>query len=384
MTKRKVCVVSVSRADYGYLLAPLRELRAAKDFDLQFVATGSLLCGVNNNALHIMRGDGFAPDMTVDCILSSDTSVATGKSVALCLAGMCDVFSYLRPELVMIVGDRFEILAVAQAAYILGIPIAHLGGGDVTAGAFDEGFRHAITKLSHIHFPTNALSAERIVKMGENRAMVHAIGSTSLDLASETIPASRDELSAKFGYRWMHKNLLVTFHPATIDSLSPLEQAKAFVGGLTLLSDDIGIFITGTNIDPGGQEILQVLLEFVEHNEHRCTYCSHLGQYFYYSALSLMDAVVGNSSSGLYEAPSFKTPTVNIGPRQDGRCRAASVLDCPNEPGAIANSILQAFQIDCTGVKNPYGDGHATKKLMRVLRENKNWTSLLKKTFFEY
>lgn len=383
MSKRKICFVTGSRADYGYLLQPMRHIRDSSEFELQLIVTGPHLSSNDGESISLMRRDGFVPDMFVDCVLASDTPVATGKSIAVGLAGMCDAFSLLKPDLVLILGDRFEIFAVAQAAYVLGLPIAHLGGGDVTEGALDEGFRHSITKLSHFHFPTNVRSARRIINMGEDPSTVHIIGSTSLDLLQEFQPASREAITSRTGYMWHENNIIVTFHPATIDRMTPMAQVYALVEGLELLPPSIGILVTGTNSDPGAHEVSHVLRSFAGRNPHRCTYCAHLGQYLYFSVLSLMDAVVGNSSSGLYEAPSFQTPTVNIGPRQDGRCRARSVIDCPTESRQIADAIHRSLSLDCRDVQNPYGDGHATDKLVRVLRENINWSEAVQKRFYE-
>lgn len=378
MKRRKVCVVSGSRADVNYLLSPMRGIAADPSLSLQLVVTGSHLSPSHGLSVRSLEAEGFAIHEQVDMLLVGDTPVCTAKSTGLGVIGMSDAFQRLSPDLVMVLGDRFEIFAAVQSAFLMGIPVAHLGGGDTTEGAFDDGLRHAITKLAHWHFPTNSQAASRLIQMGESPDRVHTIGSTSLDLLAGFSPLSRDEFSAVTGWKWQRRNFLVTFHPATLAEQSPEEQIDVVLQGLP---DDAGILFTGTNADPGGIRIQERIAAFVAKEPERRALVPHLGCQRYFSAICLMDAVVGNSSSGLYEVPSFGKPTINIGSRQEGRLRASSVFDCPLDARQISTTLAKAMSQDWKGTINPYGDGHAAERILQILTGREDWRSLIQKRF---
>jgi len=267
-----------------------------------------------------------------------------------------------------------------QAALIARVPVAHIAGGDITEGAFDDAIRHAISKMAHLHFATHAEAARRLRQMGE--ANVHISGSPGIDQILATPRLSREALAQSLGFPLRPRNLAITFHPATLDDAEPLDQLDTLLAALDRLGPDTGLIFTGANCDTGGDTLNARIEAFTGARDNACLHPS-LGQQRYYSLVALADAVVGNSSSGLYEAPSLGTPTVNIGSRQDGRPRAASVIDCPAETDAIVTAIHAAYRLDMAGVENPYGDGHASERILSVLRGPWSRQALVRKRFIE-
>ena len=377
---RRICVVTGSRAEYG-LLRPLMEvLRSEPGLVLQTVATGMHLAAEFGHTIDAILADGFVVEEKVEMLVSSDTGTGAAKSVGLGLIGFADALARLAPDLVVVLGDRFELLSAVQAALFLRIPVAHLCGGDTTEGAFDESVRHALTKMSHLHFVTNALSARRVVQMGEDPAAVHVVGATGLDLLTRMDKMSRAELEDSLGFTLRRRNLVVTFHPITLDQDSGIGQMQALLDALAQLAGDVGIVITLPNADPGGRRFTEMLKDFAAGRDNVSVHTS-LGQKRYYSLLALADAMVGNSSSGISEAPSFGIATVNIGDRQGGRFHGESVIDCPAETGAILAAIERALDSDFTGTVNPYGDGQACGRILAVLRGIEDLGALVKKKF---
>lgn len=378
---RRICVVTGSRADYGLLLPVVRALADHPAFHLQVVVTGQHLAPEFGLTVQTVEADGFTVDARVDMLLAGDSEVAVAKSVGLGVIGFADALSRLRPDLLLILGDRFEILAAAQTALFLKIPIAHLCGGDVTLGAFDESIRHAVTKMAALHFVTNHESAARVMQMGENPAHVHTVGSTGIDMILAQPRMSRAELEANLGFIFRRRNLVVTFHPVTLDPQSGLAQAQALLDALADLPDDVGMVMTLPNADTGGRRLIAMLRDFAVGRPQMALHAS-LGQKRYYSLLAQVDAMVGNSSSGLSEAPSFGIATVNIGDRQEGRLRAASVIDCPAERSAIAEAIGAALAGNFRGTVNPYGDGQAARRIVEILARTADFSALTRKPFF--
>jgi UDP-N-acetylglucosamine 2-epimerase (non-hydrolysing)/GDP/UDP-N,N'-diacetylbacillosamine 2-epimerase (hydrolysing) len=326
--------------------------------------------------------DGFSIDEKVEMLLASDTPVGVGSAMGLGTIGFAGAFDRIKPDLLLVLGDRFEILAAAQAALVARIPIAHLAGGDTTEGAFDEAIRHSLTKMAHLHFVTNSQAARRVRQLGENPAHIYNVGSTGLDQIRNLSLMSRVELEASLGgFKFRPRNLLITFHPATLDDQDPVEQMQELFIALDRLGSDVGLIFTLPNADTGGRALISMVERFCAERSHSQAYAS-LGHLRYLSAMAHVDVIVGNSSSGLYEAPSFCKPTVNIGDRQAGRLRAASVLDCAPHADAIETAIVQAFTRDCSGVTNPYGDGLSSERIIKVLRDLDCPRSLLKKRFF--
>lgn len=375
----KVCVVTGGRADYGLLVQPMRALHADPAFNLQVVATGQHLSAWSGGSLDVITRDGFTVAAQIDMQLEDDSPAAVTRSMGRAVAGFADVFETLRPDLLMVLGDRYEILAAAQAALLFGIPVAHLCGGDITLGAFDDSIRHALTKLSHLHFPTTEEAARRIRQMGEAPDRVHAVGSPGIDLVLATPTLDRATFFGNLGLPDDRKSFLVTFHPPTLAE-DGAAQCQELLAALEALGPEVVLIFTGVNVDPGGRTLQHMIAEFAA--AHPAAVCAQsLGAQRYFSALSHVDAVIGNSSSGLYEAPSFKVPTVNIGDRQSGRLKAASVIDCPPQRAAIAAAIDQALALDCSHVVNPYGDGHASERIADVLRNLREPRSLVHKVF---
>jgi UDP-hydrolysing UDP-N-acetyl-D-glucosamine 2-epimerase len=378
MSARKICVVTGSRAEYGLLSPLMRALAEAPGFQLQVVATGAHLAPEFGLTYRVIEQDGFQLDAKVEMLLSSDTLAGSAKSLGIGVIGMTEAFERLRPEIVVVLGDRYEILAAATAAMMLRLPVAHIAGGDTTEGAVDESIRHAITKMSHVHFVTNEESAERVRRMGEDPARVINTGSPGLDAIRMTKLLDRAALEQALGARLRKRNLLVTFHPVTLAGDLGMGEFEELLKALGTLGTDFGIFCTRQNADAAGRQMIKRLNDFVSKHENANAYTS-MGQQLYYSVLAHVDAMVGNSSSGLYEAPSFKKPTVNIGDRQKGRLAAASVLQTPAHADAIADAIQRALKLDCSQVVNPYGDGHSVERMMDALRRG---IGSLQKSFY--
>ena len=382
----RIAVVSGSRADYGLLYSVMQAIQLEPLFDLQTIVTGMHLSAEFGNTFETLITDGWRIDARVDCLLSGDSSVATAKSMGLGTIGFADTLSSLAPDLLLVLGDRFEIFAAVQAALILNIPVAHIAGGDTTEGAFDESLRHSITKMSHLHFATNAEAAGRIKQMGENPQHVFITGSPGIDLLLQTPLLSKAEIESHLNTTLADKLLLVTFHPATLDTTDIQQQCNELFAALDHYQRDCSVVISKANADTGGREINRLLADYARPRNNTAL-VSSMGQKLYYSVMALANVVIGNSSSGLYEAPSLKTPTVNIGDRQKGRLRAHSVVDCDIEKDRIISAIETALKMDCSDIVNPYGDGHASDKIMAALRDyadKEKLRSLIVKHFYQY
>lgn len=382
MKKRNICVVTGSRADYGLLHWLMKEIRADGDLGLQLVATGMHLAPEFGLTYRAIEADGFAIDAKVEMLLSSDTPTGIAKSVGVGVMGFADALERLRPDILLLLGDRYEILAAAQAALVARIPIAHVAGGDSTEGAFDESIRHAITKMAHLHFVTNEVSARRVRQLGENPRHVFNVGSPGIDYIKRLEPIGRTELQELLDFRFRKRNLLVTFHPVTLDAQPAVDQFEELLSALAGLGQEFGVVFTMPNADTEGRALMRRLEDFVASHANAKAFTS-LGQERYLSMMAHADAVVGNSSSGLYEAPSLGKPTVNIGDRQKGRLQAASVFNCVPEAGAIAAAIAQALSFDAAGVVNPYGDGNSSARIKDCLKRVPDPAGLLQKHFFD-
>ncbi|HEX9448440.1 MAG TPA: UDP-N-acetylglucosamine 2-epimerase, partial [Dongiaceae bacterium] len=315
-------------------------------------------------------------------LLSSDSETAVVKSTGLGLIGFADLYDRLQPDLLLALGDRFEILAAAQAAFIKHIPIAHLYGGDVTEGSLDDVFRHTITKMSGLHFVSNAQSGKRVRQLGEDPSRIHEIGSTGVDNLKRSEILSKEALAAELGHALADRYLLVTFHPVTLHATPSVTQAQILLRALGKLDPNLGIVFTLGNADAEGRQINAMISDFVRGRPASQAHTS-LGSKRYINLMRYASAVVGNSSSGLYEAPSLSIPTVNIGNRQEGRLRAASVIDCPMDQSAIGTAIEKALQTKVLGDANPYGDGRASSRLVETLRQIPDFKALNYKKFVD-
>lgn len=382
MARRKICVVSGGRADYGLLYWPMREIAAASQFELQLAVTGMHLAPEFGDTLETIARDGFRVDAKVEMLLSSDTPVGIAKSIGLGVIGFADTFDRLRPDLLLLLGDRFEILAAAQAGLVARLPVAHLCGGDVTEGAFDEAIRHAITKMAHLHFATNEAAARRLRQLGEDPERVFTVGSPGIDYLLRVPPLGEDALARATGLDLGKRLLLVTFHPATLGSGAALEELEELLAALAELGGGLQLVFTRPNADTQGRALAQRLERFVAvHAEARLF--AALGPRVYASLLRRAEAVVGNSSSGLYEAPSVGTPTVDIGDRQEGRLKAESVISCPVERRAIAAAIAEALRRGKRPVANPYGAGDSARRIVEILAAIGDFRALTRKRFFD-
>jgi UDP-hydrolysing UDP-N-acetyl-D-glucosamine 2-epimerase len=380
VSRRRIAVVTGSRAEYGLLYWPVRDLLAADDLELLLVVTGMHLAPEFGMTVRDIENDGIPISARVDMLVSSDTAGGIAKSMALGLIGFSDAIERLRPDALLLLGDRFEILAAAQAAMVHNVPIVHIAGGDTTEGAFDEAIRHAITKMAHVHLVTNEAAARRVLQMGEDPRHVHVVGSPGLDHLQRRPLLDRPALEASLGSPLGRRNALVTFHPVTLEPEEGLRQQEALLAALSSLGDEWALWFTLPNADTGGRGLAAALQAWAQ-NRSGVHVAASLGQLRYLSLMREADVVVGNSSSGLYEAPSFCTPTVNIGDRQRGRLAAASVLHCAPEQAAIRDAIDRALALDCSGVVNPYGDGRSAPRIVQALRDMPPAERLLKKTF---
>ena len=381
-TKRKICVVTGTRADYGLLQPIMQAIKEDQVLELQLVVTGMHLSPEFGLTYKTIEDDDFEISEKIEILLSSDTSIGVAKAIGLATISFSETLDRLKPDFIMVLGDRFELLAVAQVALVSRIPIVHLAGGDVTEGAFDEAIRHSITKMSQLHFVTNKESEKRVHQLGEDPENIHLVGNPGLDHLNSLKLMEKNELEKSLRYSFKSQNILVTFHSVTLDNAPAVNSFSALLEALDSLGEDIGIIFTRPNEDTEGRQLIKMLDEYVEDRSNCIAYTS-LGQLRYLSTVALVDVVVGNSSSGILEVPSLKTATVNIGDRQKGRLRADSIIDCEPITENIKESIQQAFKLDCSTVVNPYGDGNTTERVLKVLREINHPERLIKKHFYD-
>lgn len=369
-----------TRADYGLLFWLLKGLDADEEFELQLMVTGMHLSMEFGLTYRQIELDGFDILAKVEMLLSSDSSEGVAKSLGLGVIGFADALSNLAPDLLVVLGDRYEMYAAAQAAMIFRIPIAHIAGGDTTEGAYDEAIRHSLTKMSHLHFVTNREAEQRVLQMGENPRYVYNVGSPGIDYIKRLHLLNREELGAQLQFEFRPRNLVITFHPVTLEENSAQEQLLQLLEACDRLGPDVGLIFTKANADNEGRQINAMLEEYVKNRPNAAVYAS-LGQQRYLSLMAIASAVVGNSSSGLYEAPTLHVPTVNIGDRQKGRPLAESVLCCKPDADDIERTLLIAMNLDCSNTVNPYGDGEASVRILKTIKEIPNYKMLLKKRF---
>lgn len=381
---RKVCVITGTRAEFGLLRWLMQEIIEIPELTLQVVATGMHLSPEYGLTYREIEAAGFAIDRKIEMLLSADSPTAITKAVGLGAIGFADAYASLKPDLIVVLGDRFELIPAVTAALIARIPVAHLHGGETTEGAFDEAIRHSVTKMSHLHFVAAQEYAQRVIQLGEHPERVFLVGGLGIDAIKRMKLLNRKALEESLGFKFGNKNLLITFHPVTLDSEGSAEQMNALLEALDELQDTHLIF-TMPNADTGGRELAAILEAFVRSRPHARAYQS-LGQLRYLSCMQFVDGVIGNSSSGLTEAPSMGIGTVDIGDRQKGRLSASSVIHCePNRESirkAIQRLYQPTFRSSLDGVINPYGDGGASKKIADIIN-NHPLDNLLKKSFFD-
>lgn len=364
---RKVAVFTGTRAEYGLLYWLLKDLQQDSEIELQLLVSAMHLSPEFGMTYQQIEADGFTITEKVEMLLSSDSAVGTAKSIGLGVLGFADALERMKPDVLVVLGDRFEALAVTQAAMILRIPIAHIHGGEITEGAYDDAIRHAITKLSLLHFTSTEAHRNRVIQLGEHPSRVFNVGAVGLDHLQRSEMLSLAELSASLNFKLEQPYFLVTYHPVTLAS----EPAKASFENLLKALDAFPqhqIILTYPNADDGGREIIPLLEAYAKQQPSRVLAIPSLGQKRYLSAVKYAAAVVGNSSSGIIEVPSFKVLTVNIGERQRGRLAAESVFSCPSNTAAIIETLQLGLKSDLTQVVNPYGKGKASEAILKQLK----------------
>lgn len=382
--KRKICVVTGTRADYGLLRWVMQGIKDDPELTLQVIATGMHLSPEFGLTYQAIEDDGFCIDRKLEMLVSSDSTAGIAKSMGLGLIGFADALSELQPDLMVVLGDRFEIFSAVSAALVARIPVAHLHGGETTEGAFDEALRHSITKMSHLHFVATEEYRRRVIQLGEQPERVFLVGGLGIDNIKRLKLLDRTELEASLDFKLGPKNLLITFHPVTLESATAAKQMEELLAALSALPDTNLVF-TMPNADADGRLLIKMVEQFVAQHANARAYNS-LGQLRYLSCLAHVDGVIGNSSSGLLEAPSLKKGTINIGDRQRGRVQAASVINCQPDRRSIAAALdklySQAFQASLRQVSNPYGEGGASEKVVSALK-NQDLNHIVKKVFHD-
>ena len=382
--KRKICVVTGTRAEYGLLRWVMERIADDPDLTLQIIATGMHLSPEFGLTYRAIEQDGFRIDRKVEMLMSSDTATGIAKSMGLGMIGFADAFTQLQPDMIVVLGDRFEIFSAVSAALVARIPVAHLHGGEITEGAFDEALRHSITKMSHLHFVAAEEYRQRVIQLGEQPDRVFLVGGLGIDSIKRLRLLERQEFEESIDFKLGRKNLLITFHPVTLEAGTARVQMQELLAALSELQD-MHLIFTMPNADTDGRELIGMAEEFVATHPHACAFTS-LGQLRYLSAIAHVDGVVGNSSSGLAEVPSFKKGTVNIGDRQRGRLMAESVINCEPERESILYAINRLYAPDFNQrvqqVKNPYGEGGASERVFHAIKHYP-LEECIKKNFYD-
>ena len=367
MNTRSVAVISTSRADYSHLYWVLRELRDRPDIDLKLLVSGAHLSSQFGHTTDEIERDGFHIDARVECLQDADDEIAMAKTIGTATLGLADALGQMRPDILLIIADRYEMLAPASVALALRIPIAHIEGGDISEGAIDDAVRNALTKLSHVHLTPTEEARLRVLEMGEEEWRVHRTGAPSLDHLQRSSIPELAELEQRIGCEVPPGSIVVAYHPVTIarDTLREADEVFAALHAI-----DRPIFFCFPNADAGGRELIQRTSEFCDDDDRRTLFVN-LNPLVYWSLLRRAGAMVGNSSSGIMETPSLRLPTVNIGFRQEGRQRAANIIDVEADREEIVAAVHKALEPDfrqsLAGMENPYGDGHAAERIGEIL-----------------
>lgn len=380
---KKICVVTGTRAEYGLLYWLMKEIENDKDFQLQVIATGMHLSPEFGLTYKEIEKD-FTINKKIEMLLSSDTSVGISKSMGLAQISFAEAFEELKPDIIVLLGDRYEIFSAASAAMIANVPIAHLHGGETTEGAFDESIRHSITKMSHFHFVATKEYKDRVIQLGETPNRVFNVGGLGIDNIKRLKLLSKKDFEESIDFKLNKRNYLVTFHPVTLENATAKEQFSELLNALDE-QEDCTIIFTKANSDTDGRIINEMIDKYVSENNKKSIAFTSLGQLRYLSALQYMNAVIGNSSSGLIEAPSFKIATINIGDRQKGRIKAQSVIDCKPLKKDISKSLNKIYKknflLKLREIKNPYGEGGASSLIKKELKDNIDLQTLKKKFY---
>jgi len=381
---RKICVVTGSRAEYGILKRLMEAIKEDNDLQLQIIATNQHLSKLQGETYKEIEKDGFSIDYKVNMADDDapDTANSTAKAISRGISGFADVFDILQPDLLLILGDRYEMLAVASTALIFKIPIAHLHGGEITEGAFDDAIRHAITKMSHLHFTSTEAYRKRVIQLGEQPDRVYNVGALGVENVTKTECMTKEELEQSLSFSITDKCLLCTYHPVTLSSMSSEKQVLNLLKALDSFKD-YHIIFTYSNSDTSSQIIIRRIQEYVEKNLDRCMFIPSLGQRRYFSALKYMTAVIGNSSSGIIEVPSFGIPTLDIGDRQKGRISADSVIHCGYSAEEISDGIAKVIKFKAKDISNPYHKEGTCSAILDIIK-NYPLENIIQKQFYDF
>ena len=371
--KKKIAVFTGTRAEYGLLYWVLKEIKSDVQLHLQLIVSGMHLSYEFGNTHEIIENDGFEIDEKIEVLLSSDSAVGVAKSMGLGVLGFADALNRLNPDLIIILGDRFEALAMAQTAMILKVPIFHLHGGELTHGAYDDAIRHAITKLSNIHGVSNEQHKSRVIQLGEEPNRVFNVGALGLEHLHRTNLLTQEQLSKKFNFDFKKPYFLVTYHPVTLHDEPPAQSFKNILDVLSSIEDQ-NILITYPNADNGGKQIISIIKDYQKKLGTRVFTTRSFGHINYLSAVKYSTAVVGNSSSGIIEVPSLNVPTLNVGLRQDGRLAAKSVVNVSPYETDIYNAVREIISIykdeNLNIYSNPYDAGKSSKKIIKIIKSS--------------
>jgi UDP-hydrolysing UDP-N-acetyl-D-glucosamine 2-epimerase len=382
---RNICIVTGSRAEYGLLQRVMQGIQDTPDLTLQVIATGMHLSPEFGMTIQEIQADGFKPDETIEILLSSDTPTAICKSMGLAMIGYGEALQRLKPDMVVVLGDRFETFCMAAAAQVCRVPLAHIHGGETTEGTIDEAFRHSITKMSHLHFASCEAYRKRIIQLGEAPDRVFNVGALGVENIRRMSLMERSELVESIGFNLKKPYFLVTFHPVTLEKSTSEEQFQSLLDALDAFPE-YNVIFTKANADTDGRVINRLIDEYAEKRPERCLAVSSLGVHRYLSAMKYATAVIGNSSSGIIEAPSFKIPTVNIGDRQKGRIQAANTLNCSTEAREIQKTIDRAlspaFQKSLSDISSPYDRPDTCSTIVGLLKKMDIY-GITKKTFYD-
>ena len=383
--KRKICIITGTRAEYGLFYWLIKGILNDPTLELQLCVTGMHLSHEFGLTYKQIEKDGFKIDKKIEMLLSSDSSVGISKSMGLAMIGFADAYAELKPDIIIVLGDRFEIFSSVAAAMIARIPVAHCHGGEATEGSIDEPIRHSITKMSHIHFTATEEYRNRVIQLGEQPNRVFNVGALGIENINKLKLLDKEAFEESIDFKLGKRNLMVTFHPVTLEFATAESQFGHLLRALEDL-EDTHILFTRPNADTEGRIVNEMIDGFVAKNPIKSKVHTSLGQLRYLSAMQFMDGVIGNSSSGLAEVPSFKIGTINIGDRQRGRIRAASVIDCFPEYNSIMNAITELystqFSTKLVNVINPYGVSNASEKIIPILK-SVDLEGLLKKEFYD-
>ena len=380
----KICVVSSSRADYGILKNLIIEMKASSEFDLKLIVTGSHLSRKHGYTILEILSDGIKVDKKIITIKKTNKPIDIANNFSETVTKMIEPITNIKPDVIILLGDRYEILATSISATILNIPIAHIHGGEITEGAMDNAMRHSITKLAHIHFVSNQVHKQRLIQMGELPKNIHNVGALGVENLLKIKLLTLKELEQSINFKMFKKNILVTYHPVTLDE-KPIEGLDYIMKALKNLNQ-VGIIFTLSNADIKGEKINKKILRFVKNKSNAVAFYN-LGQLKYLSCLKHCDLILGNSSSGIIEAPSFGKVTINVGDRQKGRLKAKSVFDVDIDENEIKEQITKTlnndFKIKINEISNPYYKKDSTKNIMSFLLRS-NYKKLVHKKFFDF